>query len=122
MVVKNEKSPYEKVFDKRVDKLKVVKPETEKKKVTGVQLSIENAETDGKRVSLLVARSMSKTLFMGILSGQTSKIKQLEEAVAKNRVKVAVQIHVDTELTKKDGSKFTYKKPVTAFCEIDFIR
>jgi len=79
-IVANQKSPYTKVFDKRVGKFRLRKPID--KSLNG-DLSIEYAETDGKKVYLLVLRGVGKSLFVGNLLAN-SRVRKVEERASKN--------------------------------------
>ena len=104
------KNPYTKVFDKHVNKLKIVKPEEKKRKMDSGTLSIEYLETNGKRLYLTVFRAAMKPLFSGVISGQ-SRIKRVEEKAAKHQLKIAV-IMTDP----------ASKQRLQTFCNINFAR
>ena len=88
-----------KVFDKHINKLKIVKPEDFPiKKMDSGTFSIEYRETAGKKLYLTVFRAAFKPLFTGILT-VSSRIKRVEEKAAKHQLKIAV-LHSDPA-TKK---------------------
>ena len=89
-----------KVFDKHINKLKIVKPEDFPiKKMDSGTFSIEYRETAGKKLYLTVFRAAFKPLFTGILT-VSSRIKRVEEKAAKHQLKIAV-LHSDPA-TKKN--------------------
>lgn len=61
-----------------MDKFKQIKPQ--KKSMDNGNLSIEEADVNGKKVYILVFRNkIGKTLYQGSISGQRSKKRRIEE-------------------------------------------
>ena len=63
--------------------MKIVKPSTIQQSFNGFNLSIEYAETNDKKVYLLVLRSMTKIIFNGTITAK-SRIRKIPEKANKN--------------------------------------
>lgn len=66
-----------------MEKLKIVKPDFIEKKFKGLDLSLEFCETDGKKVYLVVLRSVTKVYFTANLTNQ-SLIRRITDAPQKH--------------------------------------
>lgn len=67
---------------------KIVKPEELARKITSCDLSIDFAETNGRKVYLVVVRVARKVLVQGTINAKVSRIRRVEEKAAKNQVKI----------------------------------
>jgi len=83
------KSPYTKLIEKAIDELKIVKPSYIQHSFENFNLSIEHAETNGKKVYLLVLRSITKIIFQGTITA-SSKVRAVTDEINKHQVKIAV--------------------------------
>jgi hypothetical protein len=64
-----EKSPYTKIYNKYVEKFKVTAPEPDKKTMGNGNITLEVAESKGKKVFIIVYRNqIGKTLYQGTVS------------------------------------------------------
>ena len=115
-------SPYTKLFEKHVNKFKIVKPEQHARKITACDVSIEFAETDGKKVYLVVVRQAKKVLIQGSMHQKVSRSRRVEEVPGKHHLKIAMQLTVEVQVPKEDGSNqhVKQKKIIFPYCVIDF--
>lgn len=106
-------SKYEKIYQRQVAKLKVVKGAAPSKKDNGF-MSIERLK-EGCATPFLVYRNfMGTTLFSASISQALSKIKSLEDKPGKPRVKIAVcqgqpskMVHVELKFfTEQEKAAF----------------
>ena len=115
-------SPYTKLFEKHVNWFKVVKPEDHARKITACDVSIEFAETDGKKVYLVVVRQAKKVLIQGSMHTKVSRSRRVEEVPGKHHLKIAMQLTVDVQVPKEEGSNqmVKQKKIIFPYCVVDF--
>ena len=86
-------------------------------------MSIEFAETNGKKVYLVVVRQAKKVLVQGTLNAKVSRCRKVEEKSAKNQMKIAVQMTIDVQDPKEGATpKDKIKKIIFPFCCINFNR
>ena len=71
-------------LQKHVNTFKIVKPEEAMRKITNCELSVEFAETNGRKVYLIVVRQVKKVLIQGTISAKFSRSRRVEEKSAKN--------------------------------------
>ena len=100
----------------------MVKPEDQCKKITNCEITLEFAETNSKKVFLLVVRQAKKVLVQSSLSAKVSRCRRVEEKSAKNQLKVCVQQAIEVQVEKEEGKKEKQKKIIFPFCVINFSR
>ena len=119
-----QQSPYTKLFEKRVDTFKIVKPGEHFRKISHCDVSLEFAKTeDDKKHYIIVVRMSKKVLIQGRLNEKVSRCKLIEEKSAKNQLKLCMQQTV--EIDKFDDDKHAYykqKKIIFPYCLINFQR
>jgi hypothetical protein len=105
-------SPFEKLFDKEVEKFRIKVPESQKRNFGRGKLQLlKGVFGEAIVMKLVFKNSIGKILYDGSLSGKMSKSKKVAEKANKNQYKVALM-----------STNPADKKLSLQYCLINFLR
>ena len=91
------------------------------RKISPCELSLETADTNGKKVYLIVVRQAKKVLIQGTLNAKMSRCRRVAEKSAKNQLKICMQYTMQVDAVV-DGKNTKQSKIAFPFCCINFTR